>query len=83
MRWEHEAVQNFRQLEAWVSTIWCLDQKEIPHRQWETISVDGMHLKFQEIEFDTSLLYCKVKCIGRTLDKILPCNSSKHIKTRT
>jgi len=59
MRWKHEALQNFRQFEAWVHRQFGAQIKRFLTDNGREYLPIGTHLETQGVEFDTSPPYCK------------------------
>ena len=59
MRWKHEALQKFRQFEAWVRRQFGAQIKRFLTDNGREYLPIGTHLESQGVEFDTSPPYCK------------------------
>ncbi|KAJ5743432.1 hypothetical protein N7533_010534 [Penicillium manginii] len=59
MRWKHEALQKFRQFEAWVHRQFGAQIKRFLTDNGREYLPIGTHLESQGVEFDTSPPYCK------------------------
>jgi transposase InsO family protein len=59
MRWKHEALQKFRQFEAWVYRQFGAHIKRFLTDNGREYLPIGTHLETQGVEFDTSPPYCK------------------------
>jgi len=59
MRWKHEALQKFRQFEAWVHRQFGAQIKRFLTDNGREYLPIGTHLETQGVEFDTSPPYCK------------------------
>jgi transposase InsO family protein len=58
-RWKHEALQKFRQFEAWVHRQFGAHIKRFLTDNGREYLPIGTHLETQGVEFDTSPPYCK------------------------
>ncbi|CEJ62707.1 hypothetical protein PMG11_11200 [Penicillium brasilianum] len=59
IRWKHEALQKFRQFEAWVRRQFGAQIKRFLTDNGREYLPIGTHLESQGVEFDTSPPYCK------------------------